>query len=78
MQALSLFRRSCVLSLLSVLLGTALFLFPGAVLRLSTALNRTLAVLDERLIRHRFVIGLVAFGAGYAFFRLALLVPVIP
>ena len=63
------------LSLASVLLGTLLFLFPKALLSLSSTLNQTLAVLDEQMVRNRYIVGLLAFIASYAFFRLALLMP---
>lgn len=65
------------LSFLSMLVGVMLFLFPQAILRFSGLLNRTLVVLDERLIRQRFLVGLLAFAASYAFFQLALLFPML-
>ena len=63
------------LSLASVMLGAALVLFPQAVTKLSSALNRTLAAVDESFIRYRYVVALAAFAASYAFFQLALLLP---
>ncbi len=63
------------LSLGSVVLGTLLFLYPGALGRVSSLLNRTLVSLDERLLRYRYFFGLLAFGASYAFFKLAVLLP---
>ena len=63
------------LSLLSLLIGSALVLSPKALLSLSRRLNTTLLTLDEWLIRHRYVMALVAFAACYAFFKLALLLP---
>ena len=63
------------LSLVSVLLGTLLVLFPKAMVKLGSALNRTLAAVDEYFIRHRYVVALAAFAASYAFFQLALLLP---
>lgn len=62
-----------LLSLLSVVVGGMFILVPDALLKLSGALNRTPATLDRWLIRHRYLAGLLAFGASYAFFRLALL-----
>ena len=63
------------LSAVSVVVGTSLVLFPRAVLKLSGALNRTLAAVDEHFIRYRYFIALLAFAAGYAFFQIALLLP---
>ena len=63
------------LSLASLLVGALLFLYPRALLRLSTQLNRTLSVLDDQLIRRRYIVGLLAFAASYAFFQIALLLP---
>ena len=65
------------LSFLSVLVGSSLFLYPHAMMKVSNALNRTLAILDESIIQYRYLIGLLAFGAGYAFFKLALLLPLL-
>ena len=63
------------LSLVSLIVGTGLFLVPGALLKASEALNRTLGRLDDQLIRHRYVVGMLAFVAGYAFFKMAVLLP---
>ena len=63
------------LSLVSVVLGSALVLFPKGVVKLSSALNRTLAAVDERFIRYRYAVALLAFAASYAFFQIALLLP---
>ena len=65
------------LSLVNVLLGALLFLAPNALAQVSRWLNRTLGDLDQNLIRHRYVMGLLAFVAGYAFFKLALLLPLL-
>ncbi len=62
------------LSLASLIVGTLLFLHPKAILVCSSFLNRTLVVLDDALIRRRYVVGLLAFIASYAFFKLALLI----
>ena len=63
------------LSLLSVVLGALLILKPSTLSKLSSRLNRTITVLDDGLIRHRHVTGLLAFVASYAFFQLALMLP---
>jgi len=63
------------ISLLGAVIGGLLFLSPHTLLDWSGRLNKTLVVLDEWLIRHRYVMGLFAFAASYAFFRLALLLP---
>ena len=65
------------LSLASVLLGTLLVLFPQAVVKLGSFLNRTLAAMDEPLIRYRYVVALSAFAASYAFFQIALTLPAV-
>ena len=64
-----------LLSLLSLLVGAALFLYPRALSQGNSFLNRTLVAMDDMLIRHRYVMGLLAFLASYAFFRLALMLP---
>ena len=63
------------LSLMSLVVGSLLVLAPRGLLGLSGWLNRTLGTLDTWIIRHRYVVALAAFAAGYAFFKLALLVP---
>ena len=62
-----------LLSLIGLLAGSSFILFPRGVLRLSERLNRVIRVLDEPLMRHRYLVALLAFAASYAFFRLALL-----
>ena len=64
-----------ILSLLSLGLGVSFVLFPRALLEASRTLNRTLTVLDDQLIRYRYVMGLLLFAVSYGLFRLALLVP---
>jgi len=63
------------LSFVSLWVGAALFLAPKALAKLSSTLNRTLTVLDDRLIRNRYVVGLLAFAASYAFFKIAMTLP---
>jgi len=63
------------LSAMSVCVGAMLFLAPDCILKTSQWLNKTLVLVDQNLLRHRYVAGLLAFGAGYAFFKLALLLP---
>ena len=64
-----------ILSVLSLVVGALLILFPSALSKIGQALNRTLITLDERLIRYRYVAAIVAFIGSYAFFKLALLLP---
>ena len=64
-----------VLSLLCVVVGVALILSPHFLLELSVRLNRTHGPLDQKLIRHRYIMGLFTFGASYAFFKLSLWLP---
>lgn len=66
------------LSMMSVLVGATLFLAPNVILKVGQQLNRTLVVLDQGLLRHRYVMGVLAFLAGYAFFKIALLLPALP
>jgi hypothetical protein len=63
------------LSLLSVVGGAMFVLFPDALMKISGALNRTLAVLDERLMRYRYILGVLLFLLSYGLFRVALLLP---
>ncbi|OGX38742.1 MAG: hypothetical protein A3C53_02670 [Omnitrophica WOR_2 bacterium RIFCSPHIGHO2_02_FULL_68_15] len=68
-----------LLSLVCLVAGIAFVLFPHPLLAISQSLNRTLnrtlVTLDERLIRHRYLSGLLLFVVSYLCFRLALLVP---
>ncbi len=66
-----------VLSLGAVVLGTLLFLYPNALLKVSNLLNRTMVMLDKELMRYRYVVGLLAFAASYAFFKIALTLPLL-
>lgn len=64
-----------VMSLVCLVGGVGFVLFPHPLQAISQALNRTLVALDERLIRYRYVCGLLLFLVSYLCFRLALLVP---
>ena len=64
-----------LLSGICLLAGVGFVLFPDPLLRLSTALNRTLTVLDQKLVRFRYMVGVVLFGVSYMLFNLALQVP---
>ena len=44
-------------------------------MKFGNALNRTIVSLDEQLVRYRYLVGLMAFGASYALFKLALVIP---
>ena len=63
------------LSLLCVTAGVAFVLFPNPLLKVSEALNKTLTVLDQRLMRHRYLVALLLFVVSYLLFSIALLVP---
>ena len=65
-----------VISLLCLVAGVGFILFPHPLLAISQAMNRTLVSLDERLIRHRYLCGVLLFVVSYLCFRLALLMPV--
>ena len=63
------------LSVLSLVVGVLLYLYPKAILDIGKHLNRTLTILDDQMVRQRYVVGLLAFIASYAFFKLALMLP---
>ena len=63
------------LSIASLVLATFLVLVPKAVAKLSNVLNRTLAAVDEPLMRYRYFVAVLAFAASYAFFQIALTLP---
>ena len=64
-----------VLSLICVVAGVGLILSPHFLLEVSLRLNRTHGPLDQKLIRHRYLVGALAFLASYSFFKLALWLP---
>ena len=64
-----------LLSLLCLAAGAGFVLFPHPLMAISQALSRTRATLDDRLIRHRYLCGVLLFVASYLCFRLALLIP---
>ena len=64
-----------LLSLLCLGAGVGFVLFPHPLLGISQAMNRTLTTLDDRLIHHRYLSGVLLFAVSYLCFRLALLVP---
>ena len=53
--------------------GILFFLGPQVIRHLSGVLDRTLNTIDQQLMRHRYVLGLVMFLLSYSMFRLALL-----
>ncbi|MBI3321572.1 MAG: hypothetical protein HYZ91_04805 [Candidatus Omnitrophica bacterium] len=65
------------LSLTSLIVGIMLFLYPKGLVSLSNVLSRTIAVLDAPLLRYRYVVAAIAFLGSYAFFKLALWLPLI-
>ena len=62
-----------LLSLICLVLGVLFILFPRVLQEASRTLNRTLTVLDDRLIRYRYLMGLMFVVASYSLFRLSLL-----
>ena len=64
-----------LLSMAFVVVGAMFVLFPDPLLRLSQGLNRTLTVLDQKLMRHRYLVALIFFAVSYLLFNLALLMP---
>lgn len=65
--------RLLLVSLLCVVIGGTFFLFPKVLAGLSQRLNISHGTLEQWIIRYRYITGVLAFAAGYAFFRLALL-----
>ena len=63
------------LSVCLVVAGLTLLLFPQVMLHVSRSLNRTLMVLDDQLVRHHRLVGVLLFIVGYGVFQLALLLP---
>ena len=63
------------LSLMGVLLGSILVLYPDGLMQIGNALNRTMTALDRWFVRYRYMTALLAFLGSYAFFRIALLLP---
>ena len=63
------------LSGLSVALGIMLFMFPAQIVKVGDLLNRTLIVLDQPLLRYRYLMGLGLFVLAYGLVRLSLLLP---
>ena len=61
-----------IASALCLILGVSCFLFPHPLLILSEVLNKTVAILDAKLIRHRYMFGCLLFLVCYLFFRGAL------
>ena len=65
------------MSLASVALGSLLVLYPQGLSRLNESLNRTLSLVDQRLIRYRYAAALLAFAGSYALFKLSLMLPML-
>jgi len=62
-------------SVFCLVAGVLFILFPDALLNVNRFLNRIPVVLDERLMRYRYVVGLLLFAVSYGLFQVALLVP---
>jgi len=60
-------------SFASLVVAILLILGPDVLRKLSVALNRSLTVADDSLLRYRHVLGVIAFLASYGLFRLSLL-----
>ena len=63
-----------VLSLFFLVAAVAFILFPHGLLSLNRTLNRTLTVLDDRIVKHRYLVSLVLFAVSYMVFKLSLLI----
>ena len=64
-----------LLSVLSVTFGAIFILFPDALMKLNGVLNRTVEILDQRLMRYRYVLGVLLLLLSYGLFQVALLLP---
>ena len=64
-----------LVSVLCLIIGGTLILVPKVLTELSQRMNAPHATADQWIVRYRYVTGLLAFVAGYGFFRLALLPP---
>jgi hypothetical protein len=62
----------CV-SVVCLIAGVSVVLFPRQLLGVSRALSRPLVTLDESLIRHRYAFGALLFVASYLCFSLAMM-----
>ena len=62
------------LSLVCLVAAVMLALFPRSIASVSRALDKTITVLDEHLIRHRYIFSLILFAVSYSLFRLSLLI----
>ena len=60
-----------LLSGLALCAGAGFVLFPNPLLKLSASLNKTLTVLDQHLMRHRYVVATLLFAASYLLFKVA-------
>ncbi len=61
----------------SVVLGVMLFMFPHPLVKIGELLNRTLVVMDQALLRYRYLLGLGLFVLAYGLFHLSLLLPTV-
>jgi len=64
-----------LLSGFSVAVGVMLFMFPTQIIKLGSLLNRTLVILDQPLLRYRYLLGVGLFVLAYGLFRLSLWLP---
>ena len=61
-------------SLICLIAAVMLVLFPRGTMQVSRSLDRTLTILDDYVVKHRYLFSLILFGVSYALFRLALLI----
>ncbi len=66
---------SLLLSGVCLITAVLFVLFPNPLLRISSGLNRTLIVLDQKLMQHRYLVAVLLFIVSYLLFRLALMIP---
>ena len=62
-------------SIMCLVAGVLMVLWPHSLLHLSRRLNQSIAALDEPMVRHRRLVALLLFAASYSMFRVALWLP---
>ena len=63
------------LSVVCIVLGVLLILYPKVFVSMSRLLDRSISVIDGLVMRYRYVVGIALAISGYALFQVALLIP---
>ncbi len=59
---------------LCVFAGVMMILFPKTVLKISTELNRRALDVDQLMIRHRYIVGLLLCAMSFGILQMALII----